>query len=739
MQICKPFQKEYEAYTKPIEHISDEIKRIDLMLALVTQRQRKKGEHSKNEFPGVYISDKEIDVLLENDESTAKESSQIKHLVRDIENQRMLIERKLSKTREAGIMLPLERLQNVFGLSLFEREIILFCLSLNLDAKYEKIYAYLQDNATRGYLTLQLIFTLLTDNLEERAFIRQSFSRHSPLIKWQLLKHIDDHRGPAVSSLSRPVCIDERIVDFLLGSPFLDSSTAEILHIVQDKEDIDALHIENDIKQKIKNITKNLNQSGEIESNTIVFLYGPDSFGKRNASVAISSALNIPLLEVSVRHLLKNEDTFKETLKRIVRETLLLQCSLLIKDMEVLLCEGEKTGYLRDFLLKEVGNFSWLTFLSCEEDAKLRFENELDKVRYIKVYFPIPDFPVRKIIWEKALNGNINIETNLTHNDLANKFRFTEGQIKGAVSTARDGAFLYSDKQEVITEENLLSGCRTQCNHKLSELARKITPKFTWTDIILPDDQMSQIREICNHLKYKHIVYEEWGFDKKGSLGKGLNIIFSGPSGTGKTMAAEILANELRLEIYKIDLSQVVSKYIGETEKNLSRIFNEADASNAILFFDEADALFGKRSEVKDAHDRYANVEINYLLQKIEEHEGIVILATNFSRNVDDAFSRRMRFSVEFPFPDERQRELIWRTIFPGDAPLTVDINYKFLAERLKVTGGNIKNIALAAAFHAADGSSEITIRHIMNATKREYLKIGKPFVQADFEPYVTY
>ena len=203
-----------------------------------------------------------------------------------------------------------------------------------------------------------------------------------------------------------------------------------------------------------------------------------------------------------------------------------------------------------------------------------------------------------------------------------------------------------------MTAADLHAACRLQSNRKLAALARKITPHYTWDDIVLPADRLRQLREICNQVKYRARVYDEWGFDRKLSLGKGLNVLFAGPSGTGKTMAAEIMAGELGLDLYKIDLSTVVSKYIGETEKNLARIFDEAETTNAILFFDEADALFGKRSEVRDAHDRYANIEISYLLQRMEEYDGIVILATNLRKNMDEAFVRRMHFTVEFPFPD---------------------------------------------------------------------------------------
>jgi SpoVK/Ycf46/Vps4 family AAA+-type ATPase len=243
---------------------------------------------------------------------------------------------------------------------------------------------------------------------------------------------------------------------------------------------------------------------------------------------------------------------------------------------------------------------------------------------------------------------------------------------------------------------------------------------------------------MCNYVKYQQIVYHDWGFEAKISLGKGLNILFSGVSGTGKTMAAEIIANELDLELYKIDLSCVVSKYIGETEKNLSAIFKEAESANAILFFDEADALFGKRSEVKDAHDRYANIEINYLLQKMEEHEGIVIMASNFPKNIDEAFTRRMHFSLEFPFPNEEDRLNIWEKIFPGQTPKSRDIDYKFLAKCFKISGGNIKNIALNAAFLAADNSGKVHMKNVIYAVKREYQKMGKLYSVKDFGKYAS-
>jgi SpoVK/Ycf46/Vps4 family AAA+-type ATPase len=288
----------------------------------------------------------------------------------------------------------------------------------------------------------------------------------------------------------------------------------------------------------------------------------------------------------------------------------------------------------------------------------------------------------------------------------------------------------------VPTLSDLFAAARSQCGHDFATLAKKIEPVYRWKDIVLPDDTLAQLREVCQRVAHRHRVLDEWGFDRKLSAGKGINALFAGPSGTGKTMAAEVIANELGLDLYRIDLSQVVSKYIGETEKNLDRIFTAAENANAIPFFDEADALFGKRSEVRDSHDRYANIEISYLLQKMEQYEGLAILATNLRQNLDESIVRRLAFTVQFPFPDETHRRRIWAGIWPTEAPLSDEIDLDFLARQFKLSGGNIKNIALAAAFLAAEDGGEITMAHLIRATRREYQKLGKPLTEVELGPF---
>jgi SpoVK/Ycf46/Vps4 family AAA+-type ATPase len=283
------------------------------------------------------------------------------------------------------------------------------------------------------------------------------------------------------------------------------------------------------------------------------------------------------------------------------------------------------------------------------------------------------------------------------------------------------------------TAQDLYAACRAQSSGRLDNLAHKVRTTYTWADIVLPPDQIAQLREICIQVRHRRTVLETWGFDRHLAMGKGVNALFAGQSGTGKTMAAEIIAADLGLELYKIDLSTMVSKYIGETEKNLDRVFTAAQEANAILFFDEADALFGKRSEVKDAHDRYANIEVGYLLQKMEEYDGVVILATNLRNNLDDAFVRRLHIAIDFPFPEEADRLRIWRKVFPPAAPLADDVDLGFLAKQFKLAGGNIRNIALLAAYLAAENGAELGMAQLVRAVKREYQKIGKLVTEAEF------
>jgi SpoVK/Ycf46/Vps4 family AAA+-type ATPase len=278
--------------------------------------------------------------------------------------------------------------------------------------------------------------------------------------------------------------------------------------------------------------------------------------------------------------------------------------------------------------------------------------------------------------------------------------------------------------------ELVWDACRAQARSRLDDLAQRIEPSAGWEDLVLPEPQRQLLAQIAGQVRQRRRVYDAWGFGGAGVRGLGISALFAGPSGTGKTMAAEVLARELRLDLYRIDLSQVVSKYIGETEKNLRRVFDAAEGGGAILLFDEADALFGRRSEVKDSHDRYANIEVSYLLQRMEAYRGLAILTTNMKSALDPAFLRRLRFVVSFPFPDAAQREEIWRRVFPSRTP-TEGLDAVRLA-RLNVAGGNIRNIALHAAFLAAEAGQPVLMDHVLRAARGEYAKLEKTLTEAE-------
>ena len=337
-------------------------------------------------------------------------------------------------------------------------------------------------------------------------------------------------------------------------------------------------------------------------------------------------------------------------------------------------------------------------------------------------------------LWRSLGEGG-RYADNVDWRSLSTNFRLTPGAMEGALWWARNTARLRGP-EAAVTRDDLTRGCYAQSNQNLGSLARKLKVRRSWNDLTLPPTALAQLHEIAAQVRNRRTVHEEWGFAATLGLSKGLCALFFGPSGVGKTMAVEVLAGDLKLEVYKIDLSAVVSKYIGETEKNLSRIFNEAESSNAILFFDEADALFGKRSEVKDAHDRYANIETSYLLQRIEEFQGLVVLASNLRKNIDEAFFRRMHFAVEFPLPDASHRYRIWEQHFPKRAPIGDDVRLDFLADRFPISGGEIRNVVLNAAFLAAANSGSIRMEHLIRAARREYEKSGRLCTDRDFAPY---
>ena len=735
----KPEQITSMVYKHCREHLTQELLKLDSLIRLQVLRVR--YSHSVNEFDefsGLSFSEEEVDKLLGKDfrnkdgsiDSTSE--SKINALLNHIGILQKRISKRVEESVKLGFYLPIQKLSTLFNLTPFEMDTILICLAPELNLKYEKLYAYLQNDVTKKYPSVNLILDLLCSTQEQRIKARSYFSTQAPLLNYHLIKFADDSKQKSL--LSKHLKLDDRIVDFLLGFSFMDFKLDSLVKIINPERDWSALVMDGGLKEILSRFSKECFKN-RLRYRPIFYFCGPCGAGKKLAAEAFCQDLKLPLITVDTKALLSAEIGFGKAVNLLFREALLQPAAVYIEHFDLLITDDPKDKQYQNILFQTIEELSWVTFLAGE---KLWYPHPgLKKNAFLNIEFPVPSYPLRKLLWKLSLDNGHPMSPEVDIDGLANKFRFTGGQIQDALVHARNLAMMQSrDGDGRITLQDLYKSCRIQSNQKLSEMTQKIKPHYSWPDIVLPSDKLQQLREISNYVKYRQTVYYEWGFDRKLSLGKGLNIFFSGPSGTGKTMAAEIISNELQLDLYKIDLSCVVSKYIGETEKNLSKIFNEAETSNAILFFDEADALFGKRSEVRDSHDRYANIEINYLLQKMEEHEGIVILATNFRKNVDEAFNRRVHFSVDFPFPDEKYRIRIWQNIFPKKTPQSENIDYEFLAKKFSLSGGNIKNVALNAAFLAAEKSEKIGMEQIIWATKREFQKMGKPCVQSDFGKY---
>jgi len=711
-------------YENLFHHLFDELRLLNLRL-LRELRVRQRTNKVDRDTSGLFVSEEEVVSMLNSSlktEPVYPDAPEIESINRMIEEVSKDIAQRLSNTDNANF--PLLRLARTFGLMPLELDILIMALAPEIDKRYERVYAYFNDDLTKKAPSVGLVLDILSGNAGDKLTGWQFFAHNASLLHFNFICFTDTHEDG--SSLNHRFMLDEHIKRFILGDNGLHASLSEIAQLYYPDRVVPDGSIQKDVKEKIIHL---LSKKDKNIGRPVFWFYGKAKEEKEATALAICKEIDIPLLIADLEDIFFESDQ-RSVIKNLFREAALQSALVFLSGGDRLYGEDEKSELLKRTILRTINEISWITFIGA--DTLWMPEDTDGRYQWYPFEFKMPGYAERKRIWLNTLNGSKVSESDI--DTISGRFNFSKSQIKNAVLYAK--RFLNGDE---LTLDRIYNACSMQSNQRLSIYSAKVTPHYTWNDIVLPEDKMRQLREICNYIKHKHLVYFKWGFEKKLALGRGLNILFSGPSGTGKTMAADIIAKDLKLEMYKVDLSSVVSKYIGETEKNLGRVFKETSSGNAILFFDEADALFGKRSEVKDAHDRYANIEINYLLQKMEEHEGIVILATNLSKNIDDAFLRRIHFNVEFPFPDEKQRELIWRKIFPKEVPLSKDIDYRFFSERLKLAGGNIKNVALTAAFYAAEESSDIQMRQIVLAVKREYQKIGKTFVKADFEPYYEF
>ncbi len=596
----------------------------------------------------------------------------------------------------------LQRLESIFGLHPFERDVLVLCAGAALEKRFLTACAAAHHDANAAWPTFGLALSVL-DQPHWSAI-----SRARPLRHWYL---VELENG---SPLHVPMRINERILQFLIEVPAVDHLLEPLVRPLGLRLAAESAH-------------SHSNLAGAIEP------------GIRHWKAM--GANSEPVLLISVHSSLRAR-AFLE----MCRQTGLKPCAMHAADIPGMAAERDQFArlWLRESVLSgaalliqtdDTENQHNLSALLRQIETPVAVEaqpgSQSERLEGLRIHLTELPAADRKKIWIQHLGG-VAQQMNGCLDRIVDYFHFDEPGIQVSAFTAR---------QEIAASEGEDAGritwniCRQHARRSLEKLAQRLEPRGGWDDLVLPPQQTETLRQILAHVRCRATVNERWGFASRYGRGLGLSALFSGPSGTGKTMAADIIARELDLDLYRIDLATVVSKYIGETEKNLRAIFDAAEQSSAILLFDEADSLFGKRSEVRDSHDRYANLEVSYLLQRMEAYRGVAILTTNMQHALDPAFMRRIRFIVQFPFPDAAARARIWQRIFPSATP-TGRLEFERLAQ-LNISGGVICNIAMNAAFLAAQSDEAVGMKHLLSASRTEYSKMGKPLTEAETRGWI--
>jgi hypothetical protein len=669
---------------------------VERRVRAAVDRRRATDADPGDRFRGLYISDEQVDGLLdrpsgplvppEADEATA--------------GLRAALEARAEAAEGEGATLRLRELARAFSLEPVDTELLLVALAPDLDPRFERLYGYLHDDVSRRRASVGLAIELCgATTASEGAPIRERLGPLAPLVAGGLLI-VEDVDRP---SLTRPLRVPDRVTAHLLGDdgpdPIVETLLASSVAVDVDEVEVVA--------------------RGLAAGQPLVYVRERPGASGRSLGWTALARRGRPTIALDLGRMSAGDDPV-QIAAAASREARLRGGGVVVGPVEALVERG--AAAVRAFAEQPgpvilVGTRDWDPAWSREPP--------------LIVDAPVPGVERRHELWVQSLDGDAPDGFDPAAATIA--FRLTPEQIDRAARAARHAA---NAAARPMTITDVSGGARAQNAAGLERLARRIEPTVAWDDLVLPTVVEAQLRELTARARHRDRVIGEWHMGTKGARGVGVTALFAGDSGTGKTMSAEVVGHDLGLDVYVIDLSTVVDKYIGETEKNLDRIFTEADRVNGILLFDEADALFGKRSEVKDARDRYANVEVAYLLQRMERFDGLAVLTTNLRSNVDDAFVRRLDAIVDFPMPEEEHRRRLWAANLAPDLPVSGDIDLDFLAARFKISGGNIRNVCVTAAYLAAAEDRPVAMADLVRATEREYRKLGRLTVEAEFGEY---
>ena len=691
-----------------------ELKWLDRVLELEILRLRARYELSLDEFRGLYISDRQVDELLRQ-QVVAPAPGPTEYLTAQAS--------AMYAARPGGT--PLTGVEHRFGLTRVESDLLLLAMAPELALKYETLYAYLNNDITRKHLTVDLAERLL-GNLSPAAAVREALRSAGPLFRSGLLEWIDTG-GDRRSLRAQGFTLAVPVAEYLLGLPSIDARLPSTVACLAPTAGADGAALWEGALTAVRQFSAAHPPDG-------FSICVADSSAEQRAAVKVYAAAHgYGVIAIPLSSALGDASGWPALRGRAALTARLMPAVVLLyEDVEGLIRDPHHHAqYFR--IIRDLSAEPIPIWLGAFRESP--WSLAVGEISFLELSLPALGAEDRGGAWRASLQSHGVTVAREAVDELARQFVLSYPRIAAAAATAAR-ACTGDDGGDGRLADALWEAARHHSSQSLGQLTTRVRKPHRWEHLVLPDATLTRVRDVASAVRQRVRVFHTWRMADRTGRGCGLMILFAGASGTGKTMTAAVIANDLRLELYRIDLAAVVSKYIGETEKNLDRIFEAARRSNGMLFFDEADALLGKRSEVKDAHDRYANIEIAYLLQKMEEHDGVVILATNLSKNLDQAFARRMHYAVEFPRPDAGMRERLWRGMFPHETPVAGDVDFRFLAEQFDTSGGEIQTVALDAAFLASAEDRPISMAHVVRAMARHQTKQGNAVGISNFKHY---
>ncbi|WP_266168315.1 ATP-binding protein [Dyella subtropica] len=646
------------------------------------------------------------------------------------------LEGRMEATVAQDLFIPWIHFAQLFQLTPLEQQLVLIALLPDIDADYRAVLAELSDgeSVTEPNLPLSAAAHLVGG---ERAGLQSALLIDSALRHWHVLE-LDPFSD--VLRLAGGFRLDPVLAGYLCGRAAPQLRLYETLPALPSTDALADLLIDAGSRQLAERFVDRCGASAPPDAAFVLQLQGPDARLLERFCAAIFAPLRMGCVRVDGGQLLGRDGAagraaMLESLRLLCRDALLCNRVLVLSDCQRLsgnAADDEARALFAAMLDTLLESQRYVVALNGPARVLSEHAHRFapHPVTPLLIQVPMPDADLRRRIWQAGARRHAMVLSDTLLDKLVNSYLFTQTQIDSVLKEADSRQWLDGDSPG---ETLLLEVCRDASVTEQFSVAEEVKTRYRLDDIVLPAATRGWLEEVLHYAQNRHQVVEDWGFDRHNPNSRNLCVLFYGPSGTGKTMAASIIANELNLGLYRVDLANVMSKYIGETEKHLAQLFDQAESMNVVLYFDEAESLFSKRTETHDAHDRYANIQTGYLLQRIETYPGIVILSTNLLKNMDQAFTRRFKFMIEYPFPGVAQRQLLWRKAFPPDAPLADDVDFELLADKAALSGGNINNIALRAAFYAAAEKNAVGMNHLLRAVEREYDKLGKVFAAGDF------